>query len=245
LPVSRAAGRGRPAGDVLHDHAADQQDMPVAAVEQGKASRGETVLLRGDRGRRRLLRGPLQVDVFAPGRKTAVAAPGGGRSRARHSGANCEGVIPGHPRRVCAHSVARRRPAHHAWPDPPALRHSARPRTGRAPRPPWHYLAQAHAPRRTEPASPPNPCLTTTRQKCSANSLAKALIRQSRSNESAQVGLNVNDATATKNWMCLGANPAIFATTCPSIPREAAGVIFLIRPAARRSRCASDLHSLN
>ena len=64
--TDRAAGRGRPAGDALHDHAADQQDMPLAAVGQGKASRGETVLLRGDRGRRRLLRGPLQVDVFAP-----------------------------------------------------------------------------------------------------------------------------------------------------------------------------------
>jgi hypothetical protein len=79
-----AAEAARPAGDALHDHAADQQNVSLAAVGQGKASRGETVLLRGGRGRWRLLHGPLQVDVCTSGRKTAVRQR---RSRARHSGA--------------------------------------------------------------------------------------------------------------------------------------------------------------
>ena len=87
-------------------------------------------------------------------------------------------LTPHHPRRARAHSVARRHSAHHnASPDPPALCHSARPRTGRAPRPPWHYPAQAHAPRRARSAAPRRDRLNTQlQQECSANLLAKALI---------------------------------------------------------------------
>ena len=96
-----------------------------------------------------------------------------------------------HPRRTRAHSIPRCRPAdRNAWPDPPALRHSARSRPGRPPRPPRHRPAQAHAPRRTRVAAPsPQRLSTQLQQKCSADFSAKALICLRSMVEFAQVGL--------------------------------------------------------
>jgi hypothetical protein len=43
LPVSRAAGRGRPALDTLHAHAADEKDLPLA---DRRSQKGRLLLLR-------------------------------------------------------------------------------------------------------------------------------------------------------------------------------------------------------
>ena len=69
------------------------------------------------------------------------------------------------PRRARTHSVARRRSAdRYPWPNPPALRHSARRRSNRAARPPRHRPAQAHASGRTRAANPRTLRLITSRE---------------------------------------------------------------------------------
>ena len=81
--------------------------------------------------------------------------------------------------RIQSHDVvaAHRNPR----PDPPALRHPARCRSGRAARSPWHRPAQAHAPRRAGTAGPRTQRLNPVKNVVPTFSLSPCFVRSAHS----------------------------------------------------------------